>query len=490
MGRMTQAAIDAYRTDGPVPDRAAALRRAREAMIATGQWRPSQVLGRRWAIGCVALEITQRCNLDCSLCYLSDHAEAVKDLPLEEIWRRIDLIRDTYGAGTNVQVTGGDPTLRDRAELVAIVRRVRGRGLLPALFTNGIRATRSLLIELRDAGLVDVAFHVDTTQGRRGYATEADLHALRRAYIERARGLGLLIYFNTTIHDGNAHEVADLARFFVANADTVAIASFQLQAATGRGTMGARDEALVSKDAIAEQLRTGTGGRLSFDYRSVGHTDCNRNAVALIAGGRTYDLFGMGGFPADLVRRATDTDIAIDRTAPFASAARLAGFLCRRPALALRGLAWLAGAVWGMRHGLLASRGRVETITFFIHDFMDADGLDCERIAACSFKVMTANGPVAMCLHNARRDEHLLRPIRLAAGKVWDPLTGRVGTRRADGRKSSRGEHPPQAAKGPDAGSGGAAEPVSFAPAEVADRVAARTEAATVRFARLAAGGG
>ena len=95
MGRMTQAAIDAYRPDGPVPDRAAALRRAREAMIATGQWRPSQVLGRRWAIGCVALEITQRCNLDCSLCYLSDHAEAVKDLPLEEIWRRIDLIRDT-----------------------------------------------------------------------------------------------------------------------------------------------------------------------------------------------------------------------------------------------------------------------------------------------------------------------------------------------------------------------------------------------------------
>ena len=264
MGRMTQAAIDAYRPDGPVPDRAAALRRAREAMIATGQWRPSQVLGRRWAIGCVALEITQRCNLDCSLCYLSDHAEAVKDLPLEEIWRRIDLIHDTYGPGTNVQVTGGDPTLRDRAELVAIVRRVRERGLLPALFTNGIRATRSLLIELRDAGLVDVAFHVDTTQDRRGYATEADLHALRRAYIERARGLGLQIYFNTTIHDGNAHEVADLARFFVANADTVAIASFQLQAATGRGTMGARDGALVSKDAIAEQLRTGTGGGLSL----------------------------------------------------------------------------------------------------------------------------------------------------------------------------------------------------------------------------------
>ena len=33
---------------------------------------PNQVLGRRSTVGCVALEITQRCNLDCTLCYLSE----------------------------------------------------------------------------------------------------------------------------------------------------------------------------------------------------------------------------------------------------------------------------------------------------------------------------------------------------------------------------------------------------------------------------------
>ena len=52
---------------------------ARARMEATGQWHPRQSMGRRWAIGCVALEITQRCNLDCTLCYLSDHSEAVKE---------------------------------------------------------------------------------------------------------------------------------------------------------------------------------------------------------------------------------------------------------------------------------------------------------------------------------------------------------------------------------------------------------------------------
>ena len=98
--------------------------------------------GRRWPIGCVALEVTQRCNLDCTACYLSEHSEAVKDIPLEELFRRIDLIFDHYGPHTNVQVTGGEPTLRNREELVAIVRKVSRKGMRPALVTNGIRAKR------------------------------------------------------------------------------------------------------------------------------------------------------------------------------------------------------------------------------------------------------------------------------------------------------------------------------------------------------------
>ena len=62
-----------------------ALLQARSRMAATGQWTGSQFMGRRWPIGCVALEITQRCNLDCTACYLSENSESVKDLPLDEV---------------------------------------------------------------------------------------------------------------------------------------------------------------------------------------------------------------------------------------------------------------------------------------------------------------------------------------------------------------------------------------------------------------------
>src|SRR5687768_4425280 len=78
----------------------------------------NQVLGTKRTIGCVALEVTQRCNLDCSICYLSENSERTPDIPLETIMHRARLIREQYGPGTNVQVTGGDPTLRDHGELV------------------------------------------------------------------------------------------------------------------------------------------------------------------------------------------------------------------------------------------------------------------------------------------------------------------------------------------------------------------------------------
>ncbi len=58
-------------------DSLGALENTRKRMQRNGQWAPWQMIGRRMAIGCVALEITQRCNLDCSYCYLSESSEAL-----------------------------------------------------------------------------------------------------------------------------------------------------------------------------------------------------------------------------------------------------------------------------------------------------------------------------------------------------------------------------------------------------------------------------
>ena len=398
-----------------------ALQGARRRMEASGQWRPGQAMGRRWPIACVALEITQRCNLDCTLCYLSEHSESVRDLPLAELFRRIDTIRSRYGAGTNVQITGGDPTLRRRDELVAIVRELHQQGLRSTLMTNGIRARRALLGELADAGLTDVAFHVDMTQERPGFTDEVALNALRQDYIERARGLGLAVFFNTTVFAGNVAEIPAVVRFLVDNSDVVSLASFQLQADTGRGVERGRPAA-ITIPRVAGLIEDGAGTALTFDTLSAGHARCNRYAAALIANGRAHDLLS----DRELARSFADatTALTLDRTNHRRSAARIAGWLARRPRDWPKAVGWLGRMAWRMRRDLWRSRLQAHKQSYLIHNFMDACALDPERLRACVFMAATADGPVSMCLHNARRDDEILRPIRLpsAAGEVlWDP---------------------------------------------------------------------
>ena len=399
----------------PLPD---AVGDMRARMQSTGQWQPHQMAGRRWPMACVSLEITQRCNLDCTLCYLSDSSEAVRDFPLEEIYRRIDMIVQHYGAGTDVQVSGGEPTLRRRDELVAIVRRLSERGLRASLFTNGIKATRDLLLELTAAGLNDVAFHVDTTQQRAGYATETELNALRSEYIARARGLPISVFFNTTVHAANFDDVPMLAAFFVAQADVVRFASFQLQAETGRGVLGARLD-VISNDSVAQRLQAGAGVSLQFNVLAAGHHDCNRSAVLLVANGHAHDAFADAPFVQRFMRETAH--LRIDRGTPWRACKSLLAAALARPRLSMAALRWVAAMVWRLRADLFAARGRVHKLTFFTHNFMDACQLDAERVDACVFMAMTQDGPLSMCAYNAQRDNYLLRPLQTSQGP-WQPL--------------------------------------------------------------------
>ena len=399
----------------PLPDAVAGMR---ARMQRTGQWQDHQMAGRRWPVACVSLEITQRCNLDCTLCYLSESSEAVRDFPLEEVFRRIDMIVQHYGPGTDVQVSGGEPTLRQRDELVAIVRRLAERGLRPALLTNGIKATRELLTELAAAGLTDVAFHVDTTQQRSGYASEAELNALRSEYIARARGLPISVFFNTTVHAGNFDDVAMLAAFFVAQADVVRFASFQLQAETGRGVLGARVEA-IANDSVARRLQSGAGVPLQFNVLAAGHHECNRSAVLLVANGRAHDAFADAGFVQRFMRETAQ--LRIDRGTPWRALRSLLAAGLARPRLVAAALRWCAALAWRMRQDLWAARGRVHKLTFFTHNFMDACQLDAERVDACVFMAITQDGPLSMCAYNAQRDAYLLRPLATQQG-LWQPL--------------------------------------------------------------------
>jgi MoaA/NifB/PqqE/SkfB family radical SAM enzyme len=77
----------------------------------------------------------RRCNLDCSYCNEYDKTSA--PVPLESMLRRIDRLADL--GTTIITLSGGEPTLHP--DLDAIIRRIRARGAIATLITNGLLLT-------------------------------------------------------------------------------------------------------------------------------------------------------------------------------------------------------------------------------------------------------------------------------------------------------------------------------------------------------------
>ena len=77
--------------------------------------------GRRCPQACVSLKIARRCNLDCTLCYLSESAEAVRDSPqaAQTAWSRV--LSGFVNAAGEVDF---EALARDRADLDQYVRHV------------------------------------------------------------------------------------------------------------------------------------------------------------------------------------------------------------------------------------------------------------------------------------------------------------------------------------------------------------------------------
>lgn len=385
----------------------------------TGQWHGGQIAGRRWAVCSVALEVTQRCNLDCTLCYLSEHSEAVKDVPLEELFRRIDMIFTYYGINTDIQITGGDPTLRKREDLIKIVERITALGMRCSLFTNGILATRDLLESLSNAGLSDVAFHVDITQQRKGYGSETALNEIRQKYIDRVRGLPLAVFFNTSVCEDNFAELPDIVRFFSKQADVVSLISFQLQADTGRGVLRERAQ-VIDQQTVIQQIEKAIGTSLCFDTLVAGHQRCNSYAMAFEINGNYYDFYDDAEFSRALLDATAQAALPRKHRGQAKTAA-VKAFL-QAPAIWWPAARWLAKKLWAVKYDLWAARGRVQKMTFVLHNFMDAAKLERERIHSCVFMVATAEGPISMCLHNAKRDNYLFTEPNRANVPKLDPV--------------------------------------------------------------------
>ncbi|MBQ4651142.1 MAG: radical SAM protein, partial [Oscillospiraceae bacterium] len=87
---------------------------------------------------CVLLELTKRCNLKCPVCFASAGVDDTDtDLSLEEIAKQYDMLME-HGGPFNIQLSGGEPTVRDDLDKIIALGREKGFSFFQ-LNTNGLR---------------------------------------------------------------------------------------------------------------------------------------------------------------------------------------------------------------------------------------------------------------------------------------------------------------------------------------------------------------
>ena len=184
---------------------------------------------------------------------------------------------------------------------------------------------------------------------------------------------------------------------------------------------------VISPESVWRQIELGAGTSLNFEASRIGHPGCNRYALCLEANGALYDAFSDVSFITEL--QGATAGIALPRNDRLAALTNVAAWLSLHPRFLYRIAKWLAARAWAMKSDLVRSRGRVTTLSFVVHNFMDAQALEEDRVRACVFKVMTGDGPISMCMHNAKRDSFILRPVPLTKGPAvvfWHPMTGEL----------------------------------------------------------------
>ena len=212
---------------------------------------------------CVLLELTNRCNLRCPVCFASAGEQTPRDLSLEEIGKQYDLLMER-GGPFNIQLSGGEPTMREDLDKIIALGKEKGFTFFQ-LNTNGLRIAdeKGYAEHLADAGVSTVFLQFDGLEDEiyrtlRGAAlTKAKLRA-----IEACKEAGLPVVLVPTVAPGvNDHALGDILRFALEHAPHVRGVHIQPISYFGRCGLEAPENRLTIP-AVLRRIGEQTDGQM------------------------------------------------------------------------------------------------------------------------------------------------------------------------------------------------------------------------------------
>ncbi len=212
---------------------------------------------------CVLLEVTGGCNLQCPICFADAHRGSDKDPDLQEIESWYYTLAEN-GIPYNIQLSGGEPTIRD--DLPQIVKMGRNYGFTyTQLNTNGLRLGREpqFVKQLKEAGLDSVFLQFDGTtdvifKQIRGKA----LLDIKTAAIENCAKEGIGVVLVPTLVPGiNMDNIGEIINFAVARMPAVRGVHFQPISYFGRYPM-TPPEVRITIPEILRAMENQTAGKI------------------------------------------------------------------------------------------------------------------------------------------------------------------------------------------------------------------------------------
>ena len=235
---------------------------------------------------CVLLEVTARCDLECPICFASARRGAPADPSIDEIegWYRRLL---ELAPGCNVQLSGGEPTVRDDLPQVIALGRSLGLPYIQ-LNTNGLRlaADDGYAETLAAAGLQTVFLQFDGVGDAAHLALRGrPLAALKERAVERCAKAGLgVVLVPTVVRGVNLDQLGRILAFALERLPAVRGIHLQPLALLGRyPAVRAAGGARVTLPDVMRELAAQSAGRIAVEDLAPG--DCEH---ALCSFSREY----------------------------------------------------------------------------------------------------------------------------------------------------------------------------------------------------------
>lgn len=367
---------------------------------------------------CVLLEITSRCDLLCPYCFASAGRHGT-DASMAEIDDWLATL-NTAGGRMHIQLSGGEPTMRD--DLADVIALVRSRGFdFVQLNTNGLRIARepAYLAALVQAGLDCVFLQFDgVSDAVHRRMRGRDLMAVKKTAIRNCGEAGVGVVLVPTLVPGiNVHEIGAIVDFAKVEMPTVRAVHFQPVSYFGRTPAEPGAGERITLPEVMQALIDHCGGTIRLEDFRPGSAE---NPFCSFSGRFDVDAGGRLSVadepppscccsPAPVEEKTTSSACCSSPT-PSADVARarryVAGQWSKAPAA--------AGDAAGLEafDAFIDSRSRRLGLSGMA--FQDAWTLDLERLRQCYIHVVRSDGRVIpFCAYNLtdRSGRALYRPL-------------------------------------------------------------------------------